>query len=164
MANEITKIRTNFVEITDLDAFRSILESCVVCNGESITIIENTENNVTKYGFYVEEDIDGIRERDESCNAESCAECKDAYECDVDCSYDAFLKELQQVIAPGDALIITAFCYEKMCYLKAFVDIVTHDSIDAVTLEKAAFNKAREMLGNENWTTQNYYGRSTKFD
>lgn len=158
MSNQISKTRTNFVGITDFDKFKSILQNCSVDDGETFTIIENTEDGITKYGFYVAENICGMRERDESCNAESCADCEDAYECDMDCDYDAFLEELQQVIAPGDALIITTLCYEKMCYLKAYVDIVTHDAIDGIALEPAAVEKACEMLGNKDWNTQNDYG------
>lgn len=158
MANLISKTRTNFIEITDFDKFKSILQNCSVDDGRTFTIIENTEDGVTKYGFHVTENIYGMRKRDESCNAESCADCEDSDECDMDCDYDAFLEELQQVIAPGDALIITTLCYEKLRYLKAYVDIVTHDSIDSIALETAAVKKAREMLGNKDWVTQNDYG------
>lgn len=164
MSNSISKTRTNFVGITDFDKFKDILSRCVVDDGEMLTIIENTEDGITKYGFYVEENICGMRERDAFCNAESCADCEDAHECDVDCNYDDFLKELQQVIVPGDALIITTFCYEKMCYLLAYVDIITCDAIEAITLESEAFDKAREMLGNKDWTTTNSYGNGKEIE
>ena len=165
MANTISKTRTNFVGITDFDRFKHIISSCVADNGEKLEIIENTDaNGVTKYGFCIEENICGMRERDEFCEVESCADCEYFDDCDKDYSYDDFLEELTKVIAPGDALIITNICYQKMCSLYAYADIVTSESVESLTLEDLALKKAQKLLGNNDWHTVNEGGEKTKLD
>ncbi len=162
MSNQISKTRTNFVGITDFDRFKDIIARCVADGAEKLKIIENTDNDgVTKYGFYVEENICGMREHDEFCEVENCADCEYLDDCDKDYSYDDFLEELTKVIAPGDALIITNICYEKMSSLYAYADVVTSESVESLTLEDLAFKKAQEMLDNKNWYTVNEGGETT---
>lgn len=156
MANAATKARTNYVEITDFYKFRDILSRCIVDDGETIHIMTHEcDDGKTKYGFYCEANICGMRAPDEECSVKSCETCDNYYECEVDCDYDAFLKELQQVIAPGDALIVTTLCYEKIKYLQSYAEIITAKSITYLTLSSLALAKAREELGNKNWITVN---------
>lgn len=157
MANSVSKARTNYVGITDIDKFNDIISRCVT-DGEEIEIITHTDTDGSiKYGFYCEDNICGMRIPNEDCNRESCDSCEYYDNCDMDCEYDLFLRELQQVIAPDDALIITTLCYERMRYLQAYTEIVTHKSISGITLSDSAISKAREMLGNPKWTTRNDY-------
>lgn len=158
MANSIYKIRTNYVRITDVDKFNDIISHCIIDGGEEIKIITHTdENDVTRYGFYCEECIDGMRIPGVDCNETNCKNCPDFSDCDGDCEYEAFIKELQTVIAPDDALIITTFNYEKMRYLAAYADIVTCKKWKYIELADIAVDNACKLLGNKDWTTQNEY-------
>lgn len=151
MANVITKTRTNYVSITDTDKFNEIIHSCVA--DDEFSIIEKQIDGETKYGFYINADIDGLRDNSE-CD-KSCAECDDLEDCEYDFNYDDFLKALQTVIAPGDALIITTISYLKMIELHAYVEVVTADAIKSINLESGAMALAQEMLGNKDWSTIN---------
>ncbi len=141
------------------------MSSCIVDGGKEIHIMKHTDKTgKTKYGFYCEANICGMRTPDEKCNAESCETCGDYYECDIDGDYDAFLKELQQIIDPGDAFIMTTISYENMKYLQSYAEIITAKSIRSLTLSSLALAKAREELGDKDWHTVYECRKETKLD
>lgn len=158
MANSITKTRTNYVRVTDPEGFKAAVQACVVDNGEEIEIGEKPdENGIMTYSFACADNMCGIRIPDENDECDgNCAECGDSYECDIDCSWDAFLESLQPFIAEGDALIVTTLSRLKLAELHAYAEIVTNKEIKGLTLETLALDLAREMLGDEKWNTQNY--------
>ena len=71
----------------------------------------------------------------------------------TDTSYEDLLIELQKLIVPGDACIITTVGNCKLRCVLADTIIITHDKIDSITLETAALGKARSLLETENWET-----------
>lgn len=74
-----------------------------------------------------------------------------------DLDYDAFLKMLQDHLVEGDAVILTEVGYEKLRYLTGQATVVTKDKISFMNLTDLAFEKAKEMLGNKDWTTKMEY-------
>lgn len=157
MANSIVKTRTNYIKITDEEKFRNIMLRCVTDDNDVSVITHTDEENVERFGFYCDGNICGLRIPSDECNAENCLNCDHKDECNNDYEWDALLKELQTVIAPDDALIITTLSYEKLCYLEAYSEIVTHDSIKGITLSSLSLETAQKMLGNKDWTTRSDY-------
>ena len=68
--------------------------------------------------------------------------------------YDAFCKALQEVVYPGDAIIITEVGNENLRYLKAFSTVITHDHVEIVWLQDEALACARRLLGQLDYSPQ----------
>lgn len=157
MANSIYKTRTNYVKVTDEDAFRRIIGLCTTSYGEKTEVITKMdENNKICFGFYVEDDIDGYL-IDENDNIVDPYDKDFDDEMDYETSYDRFIEDLQKVIAPDDALIITTIAYEKMRWLAGHFTVVTHNEIKHINMSDVAFETARKMLDNPDWCTEMYY-------
>lgn len=152
MANTITKIRTNYVSVTDYNEFERVIKSCVADDDIEITHIVDKDGK-TKYAFNVEGDIDGSRDAD--CETH-CCDCESQDDCNEEWSYDNFLQQLQNVIADDDALIITTISYCKMAELHAYAEVITKHGIKALTLQDWAWDTARELLNDGDWTTRDY--------
>ncbi len=165
MANAITKIRTNYVEITDIKRFNEIIARC--CSENKISVITHTENDKIKYGFLCDGDIDGIPLPNDECVENDCEDCEkynciacEQYKnfmCDPDCSFDMFIDELQKVIAPGDAMIITIIGYENLRYLQGQTIVITSEHCESKSIDDVSMELARKLLNDPNWETQNYY-------
>lgn len=157
MANLITKTRTNYVEISDIERFKEIIAHC--CAEDEISVITHTENDKRKYGFICDGNIDGFPLPNDNCDKKNCKDCEkySNYLCDPDYSFDTFTNELQKVIVPGDALIITTISYENLKYLQGETIIITSECCKLKTLESIGMETAREMLNNPKWDTRNYY-------
>ena len=140
MANYYAFIRSNYFSVADETKFQEIIASCLGSD-KAIQIFESGDSS-GKFGFGCYGSISGIP-------AEDC----DPEDCDIDAFYDA----LQEVLAEGDAIIITEIDYEKLRYLIGVCTIITKREIRSVNLEEKAVALAREMLGNEDFQTQMRY-------
>lgn len=165
MANIISKIRTNYFGVTDVDKFIAILNCCDSEDGElhyvteddSITTADNSERSDgrnTKYTLISEGDIAGIRIPTGQCDGE-CNKCFEYDECyEYETSFDAFLEALQSVLAPNDAIIMMGLSYEKMVHLNAWSIVITPDAISDFDLEDISLAEARRLLNNRHWNTK----------
>lgn len=157
MTNSIYKTRTNYISVTDEDEFRRIMALCITSDGERPEVITRTdEDGKTHFGFYVEDDIEGYM-LDENNNIVDPYSKDFDDEMDYETSYDRFIEDLQKVIAPDDALIITIIAYEKMRWLASQSIIVTHNDVKHMDMSDLAFKTARKMLDNPDWHTEMYY-------
>lgn len=141
MANYYGYHRTNYFAVTDEAKFREIM-SHVYGAEENPQIWEKEINGVKKFGFGAYSALSGYRE-----NADN----------DFDTDYDLMCNKLQEVVAPGDAIIITEVGYEKLCYLSGYVTVITRDKQDYISLDEASIELAQQLLGNEEYNTQNSY-------
>ena len=140
MANYYGKTRTNYFKVNDPEAFKELLEKCAGTE-DPLKVWAKEEDGF--YAFGCESEVAGI-----DIN-------KDPDDPEYD--YDAFLEALQKCVLPGDAVIITSVGWEKLRYLGADAVIITAKDIEYMSLESAAIKKARELLGNPDWTTDNCY-------
>lgn len=156
MTSCVNKVRTNYVHITDIERFKAILQNCITENGTKIEVLESVDSNGQKvYGFAVADDIAGY-EVDAQGHVVDQIDGKPEDE-DFEISADAYLEDLQSVIATGDALIITTIGYEKIRWLTGEVMILTNDEIMYHNLENIARKSAQKMLNNPEWDTQMYF-------
>lgn len=157
MANTICKSRTNYASVTDESELRRIIGLCVTTDGDDINIITKTDKSgETRFGFYVESDISGYL-LDEEGNVVDPKKYDADDETEYETSFDRFIEDLQKVIVPGDALIITSISYEKMRWLAGNFIVVTHDNTKFVDMSDIALKTTREILDNPDWCTEMYY-------
>ena len=71
-----------------------------------------------------------------------------------DDSYDRFMDGLKECVAEDDAILIFEAGHEKLRYVGGGVTIITSKSIEYLNLQDAGCRKARELLGNNDWTTK----------
>ena len=156
MANSVYKTRTNYVRVTDENEFKRIIGLCNCTDSEPLTLITKDIDGETHFGFCVEGDINGylIDENDNIVDPNS-----DDFdeEADYDTNYDRFIDDIQSVIAPGDALIITTIGCENMRWLSSCVTVITCDARKTAFLSDVAYNAAQTMLGDNTWTTEMWY-------
>lgn len=148
MANYYGATRTNYCNVTDLEAFKRLLNDCMTTDGLGLTFISNED----KVGFYVESSLIGIPLAPETDNQgdDSDEDCQGA-------SLDLFHEKLQTLVAPGDAIIITEVGREKMRYLVGDVTVITRNEIRYMNLRDSAIAMAQDMLGNPSFKTVNEY-------
>lgn len=156
MANSIYKTRTNYVHVSDEERFREICRLCTTSDGDRLTAITSKDDNGKPViGFYTESDVDGYLLDENNNIADVDADDFDD-ESDYETSYDRFLKDIQSVLDPADALIITTIGYEKMRWLIGNTTIVTRNDIKYENLESLSLNMARKMLNKPEWNTKMY--------
>lgn len=157
MANSIYKTRTNYVHVSDEERFREICRLCTTSDGDRLTVITSKDDNGKPViGFYTESDVDGYLLDEKNNIADVDADDFDD-ESDYETSYDRFLKDIQSVLDPADALIITTIGYEKMRWLIGNTTIVTCNDIKHSNLESLSLCMAREMLNKPEWNTKMYF-------
>lgn len=151
MANYCGLTRTNYFRVRDVDKFKDIIRRIQCHEGESLTIMEETINNVPHYGFYVEGVINGLIPTDDDAYIP-----EDEYD-EPEADRDYMLRELSKVIDPEDAILIMEIGNEKMRYLIGYADVITAKGCTAVNLSMEAIVKARKILGNPSWITRTDY-------
>lgn len=67
------------------------------------------------------------------------------------------IRQIQSLIAPGHACIITDVSYENLKCLNGGVLVITQDSSETHTLDEIALRTARTMVGNVNYTPDMVY-------
>ena len=136
MANYCGMTRTNYFKIKDEAKFRKICEG--LCGEDGIDV-EVTEKDGQLYGFI------GSYSSIDYCVDED------------DEDWDSFVKQIQEVIADDDAMLMTEIGNEKLRYLVGICTIITSKEVRYVDLETIGFQEAKQMLNNEHWTTKNVY-------
>lgn len=147
MADVITKIRTNYFRTTDPDKLRGLITS-VRTDGEPVTLIEKAG----EFMFYCPADIRGTLTDRAKRHLEYDPDWADDNP-DEAWTMDAFLDELKNLVAPGDACIIKSIGHEAMRSLFADAYIVTSQRVSYENFDTILRQKARSMLDDAGWET-----------
>lgn len=141
MANYYGKVRTNYFRVTDKDIFYKLIGNLV--SDDSVEVWDKTINGETYFVFGSYSDINyKVYELD--------SEYEDDYEYDM----NVFYNEMQKIIHPDDALIITEIGNEKLRYLGATAIVITSKGCELVSLQNCALSVARELLNKKNYKTE----------
>lgn len=143
MADYLSKTRTNYFHVTDEAAFRALIAN--VSADSPVEVYTDTHDDLTTYGFCCNGSINGLRVLD----GEEL--------CDEDMKNDDLIDELQKLISPGDAAIITEVGAEAMHYLSASAMIITASGTEYVDLASLAITTAANMLKIKDWKTKMDY-------
>lgn len=157
MANYYGYTRTNYFSVTDPEKLKDIVDRIRWSEGDSPFFSE--ENG--KYCFGAYDTIMGLSmKKDEAQDANAAYNLYDEdedYDDDKERNADMVYDALQEIVAPDDAIIITEVGHEKLRYLKGHALVITKDEIAYINLHDAAIDKARALLSNDQYTTQNEY-------
>ncbi len=157
MSNYYGKCRTNYFAVTDAEKFKALMAVCVA--GDKVEVYEEQqEKGITRYCLLCDGIISGLPyklvegEPVITLNMEETEE-----DLDNDISSSLFHKALQDVLADGEAVIITEIGWEKMCYLQGVSLIITKTECKGVDLRDKSLELAREVLGDPEYTTKMEY-------
>jgi len=142
MANYCGTTRTNYFKVTDEEKFRQVMAN-VCCTDDDLEIFEEEFDDGKKFGFGCCGVIQGTKQLLDDEDAEE--------------DYDEFIKSLQEVVADGDAIIITEVGYEKLRYLVGRSEIITKTGFKTVSLRDITLTEARLLLENPEFDTQMEY-------
>lgn len=149
MADVITKTRTNYFSATDPEKLK-ILLSGVKTDGGPVTLCSLDG----KFMFYCGGDIEGILTEHAKRQLERDPDWADDHP-DEAWSLDAFLEELSDLVAPGDACIVKHVGYESMRCLFAGAHIVAHKKQSGYEdLDRILIRKAKSLLADPSWDTR----------
>jgi len=140
MAMSQGRMRTNYFRTTDVEKLKVLVEKAQGQDGDAVTLFHETIDGETLYGFGCISQLLGYHD-------------DDAEEYD----YDAFLHDLQTVVAPGDAIIIMEINYEKLRYVCGWAAIITSEKIESMDFTKLVLQKAAEVVGNPDYQTKIEY-------
>ena len=144
MANYCGFTRTNYFRVTDAARLKAIVDHTVL-GEDRLSLFTKQAGNETYYGFGGYDSISGLYPNWDS--SEQPSDYEDDMD-DEDASFELFEAELQKIIAPGDAIIITEVGYEKLRYLVAYSCVITRNSVECVDLRECSVDKAQELLQN----------------
>lgn len=168
MANYVSVTRTNYFAVTDSEKLKDIVSRIKFNDGE-LNFLDEIDG---KWGFGGFGSICGLKPGDEKyCDCKHGNDCgsedEENYDYENDDSEDdgydeeedkwapdAVYEALQEVVASGEAIIITEIGREKLRYFNAYSIIITRDNIEIEELRVAALSKAREMLNDSKFNTQ----------
>ena len=141
MANYYGYTRTNYFEVTDPDKLRDIVNRI---NWDCDDNFFDEDHGSFAFGCYGT--ICGLFGSEDADNDDS----DDEYEA------EAVYEALQKIVAPDSAIIITEVGYEKLRYLVGCAVIITHNAIEYEDIHDQSLKTARRLLGNPNFTTDNF--------
>lgn len=144
MANYMGFTRTNYFSVTDAEKLRDIVGRIIWDNSGSFLEEGHGGYVFGCYGY-----VFGLRKsKQEDCDNE---------DSDDDYNADSVYEALQEIVAPGDAIIITEVGYEKLRYLVGDTVVITRDAIEYINLRSAAMEAACKLLNNPQFDTQMEY-------
>lgn len=150
MANYYGMTRSNYFRVTDPERLEKIIAATCM-DEDSLELWTRESENGPLYAFGGYGSIYGLKP---SFNHET----DDGSEDDNnDPDFDIFEAELQRIVAPNDAIIITEIGYEKLRYLTAYSIIITAKDSDCAELRDDSIRIAQKLLGNRDWITQMEY-------
>lgn len=149
MANYYGVTRTNYFRVTDAERLKKIIDSAHL-GEDTLELFERKADDEIYYGFGCYDSIEGLYPNWERADEYDEPE-------DGEPSFELFEEELQKILNPCDAIIITEVGHEKLRYLTAYSCIITADGVSTVSLADAAIQKAQGLLSNPNWDTAMEY-------
>ena len=133
-------MRTNYFRVTDIEKLKEFVAKAQGRDGEKVELFDETIDGETLYGFGCMAPLQGYYDEEAE-----------------EYSYDAFLDDLQTVVAPGDAVIIMEAGYEKLCYVYGSAIIVTSEKTESMDFTQLVLQKAAELLGDPDYHTKMEY-------
>lgn len=149
MADVITKTRTNYFKTTDPEALKALVNG-MKTDGAPAVLVENEKSH--EFMFYCNGELQGTLTDRAKRHLEDDPDWADDNP-DEAWSMDVFRKQLQALVAPGDACVIKTVGYEAMRCLFADADIITRDKMGYANLDDVLTAKARSQLSDNNWNT-----------
>lgn len=136
MQNIVTT-RSNYFRTTDAEKLRALIFRTVTDN-QPLSLWElHRPEGVTLYAFGGYGGILGVGDEPDLL---------------------AFQAELSELVAPDDAVIITEVCAEGFCRLNAWATVLTRKGgRKTPSLQSSSILAARDLLGNESFTTRMSY-------
>lgn len=129
-------MRTNYFHVKDANAFKEFMNR--VYGENEIHIFKKDD----MYGFGCYGGISGVM------NSEN----KENDECEP--SYNEFINGLQKHVSDNDAIIIMQIAHKELIYVIGGIYVVTSINIKFMDTTSMAIDIARELLNNENYSTQ----------
>lgn len=143
MANYYGAVRTNYFHVKDEAQFRALMAKAAGDeDGIYLWDDERDKEGNQVFGFGVYGGISGIPD--------------DEGEFDDD-SYDRFINGLQACVADDDAILIYEAGHEKLRYVIGSVLVITSKACEYLDLQGVGCEKARQLLGNDQWSTKSDY-------
>lgn len=140
MADQISRMRTNYFRVTDIEGLSDILQKCEVDDGYGIHKFEKVVNGETLHAFGCESRIGGYYDPETE-----------------ETDFISFAKDLQTVVASGDAIIIMETGYEKLNYVYGLAYIITSEKIESLDFTQMVLKKAIEVVGDPDYYTAMEY-------
>lgn len=141
MANYYACTRTSYFRVNDLEKLKDILRRCSA--EDTIDLYSTTINGEMYYAFGCESSISGLRE--------------EGAEPDDEASYPALIAAIQEIIFPGEAMVIMEAGHEKLRYVVGEVTVITKDSYEGGNIRDMALKMAGKLLGNPGYEMQMEY-------
>ena len=148
MSNYIGITRTNYFSVIDPDRLKNIIAHTESTDDAVELWFNEDKHGHTKYAF-------GCTGR--ICGLTSSYFGIDDSNDDEDSTFNDFTDELQKIVSPNDAIIITEVGFEKMRYASAISTVITSKKIVDIDLGEEAFNRAADLIGDQDWDTQMDY-------
>lgn len=145
MANYTCAQRTNYFKVTDEKKYAELM-SKVRGNEDSIHLLDKTtEDGTLLHAFCCDSSMSYYPDNEDGTEADDPAE------------WEEFSEELSKLLPEGEAVIVLEVGKEKLRYLSGYAEIITKNGTGSVDLTRAAFEKARKLLGNDTWSTRIEY-------
>ena len=142
MANYYSCSRTNYFRVTDEEKYKRLFAN-LVGGEDDVHDFSKEKDGVTYHAFGAYGSIDyAVPFGDEG---------------DYDYDFDIFLKELQAILPEKEAFIYMESGHEKLRYITGLSIIVTKDKIESVNICTDALNRAKEMLGDAEFSSDLCY-------
>ena len=139
MANYCEIARTNYFRVTDEERYQELFNH-LTSEDKIYDFTRTDKNGITWHAFgsfsYIQYKID-----ENDCWADR----------------DVFFDELQKILPDNEAFIFMSVGHEKLAYVNGFSVIITNKDIQYVDIIGDAIKKARIMLNNPEWTTDEEY-------
>lgn len=129
--------RTNYFRVTDEERFKEIMSYAFTSNGEEIELFSDTNaNGETIWGFAAYGSIDGYRNF-----------FTGDVDSDFDMDFDSFTKDLQEILADDDVIIIQEAGHEGLRYVTAIAWVISKTEVRTLDLADLIMLTCGEMSG-----------------
>ena len=132
MANYEGTTKTNYFRTTNAEELESIINNIV--SEDDIHLSSREINNELYFSFSTMGDIGGVY-----------------IEEDEDYDYDLMCEQLQKVVHPEDAIIITSVGNEKLRYVAGDSTIITVNGVEHINIWNESQKVAKKLLNNPNY-------------
>ena len=148
MANYYCACRTNYFRVTDEERYKQ-LYSNLYCSEDIIyDFTKKDEDGTVWHGFGAYSSIDYKLYR---THCDDSGEYEDNFDFDLD--FDAFLKEIQQILPDDEAFIYMETGHEKLRYVTGHAVVATKNAVECIDITASALLLASKMLGDPEFQT-----------
>lgn len=134
MATPEGRTRTNYFAVTDKEAFERLVDALSTGGDDEARMIENSRGEV---GFICNDIIFGIKPKKPERNVD-----------DYDAMEQEMVKQIQALLVPGHACILTEVSWEKLITVNGVALVITKDNVNVLDMRECALKMAQKMLDN----------------